>query len=152
MLNVSALVMLSHQLTCLVLCLGLSGIAVGLGARLPNLREQSPSRIAAGFGGTLNLVISTLYILVVVLLTALPTHFYLAAQYAEHGMSAARGAVRACNGGSDSGWIAGTVGQRSARRRRHVRPHADRLPRLPEDGVLKQIGDSGMRSGIARRF
>jgi ABC-2 type transport system permease protein len=82
MLNVSKLVVISHQLTCVVLCFGLSGIAVGLGARLPNLREQSPSRIAAGFGGTLNLVISTLYILAVVLLTALPTHFYLAAQYA----------------------------------------------------------------------
>lgn len=82
MLGVSKLVLLSHQLTCLVLCLGLSGIAVGLGARLPNLREQSPSRIAAGFGGTLNLVVSTLYILVVVLLTALPTHFYLAAESA----------------------------------------------------------------------
>ena len=82
MLNVSTLVVISHQLTCVVLCVGLSGIAVGLGARLPNLREQSPSRIAAGFGGTLNLVLSTLYILVVVLLTALPTHFYLAAQYA----------------------------------------------------------------------
>ena len=79
MLNVSTGVVLSHQLTCLVLCLGLSGIAVGLGAYLPNLREQSPSRIAAGFGGTLNLVFSTLYILAVVLLTALPIHFYLAA-------------------------------------------------------------------------
>lgn len=82
MLDVSKLVLWSHQLTCVVLCLGLSGIAVGLGARLPNLREQSPSRIAAGFGGTLNLVVSTLYILVVVLLTALPTHFYLVAQCA----------------------------------------------------------------------
>ena len=81
MLDVSVIVKISHQLTCLVLCFGLSGIAVGLGARLPNLQEQSPSRIAAGFGGTLNLVISTLYILVVVLLTAMPTHFYLATQY-----------------------------------------------------------------------
>ncbi len=80
MLKVSSLVLISHQLTCLVLCLGLAGIAVGLGARLPNLREQSPSRIAAGFGGTLNLVISTLYILIIVLLTAMPMHFYLAAQ------------------------------------------------------------------------
>ena len=58
---------------------GLSGIAVGLGAKLPNLREQSPSRIASGFGGTLNLVLSTLYILAVVLLTAVPCHFYLGA-------------------------------------------------------------------------
>jgi ABC-2 type transport system permease protein len=82
MLKVSRMIVFSHQLTCLVLCLGLSGIAVGLGARFPNLREESPSRIAAGFGGTLNLVISTIYILVMVLLTALPTHFYLAAEYA----------------------------------------------------------------------
>jgi ABC-2 type transport system permease protein len=79
MLKVSSLVLLSHQLTCLVLCLGLSGIAVGMGAYLPNLREQSPSRIAAGFGGTMCLVLSTLYILVVVLLTAMPIHFALAA-------------------------------------------------------------------------
>ena len=80
MLGVSALIVVSHQLTCIELCIGLAAIAVGLGARLPNLREQSPARIAAGFGGTLNLVISTLFILVIVLLTALPIHFYLASQ------------------------------------------------------------------------
>ena len=62
MLKVSMLVLVTHQLTCLVLCLGLAGIAVGLGAWLPNLRDESPSRIAAGFGGTLALVLSTLYI------------------------------------------------------------------------------------------
>lgn len=81
MLRVSLPVVASHQLTCVILCLGLAGIAVGLGARLPNLREQSPSRIAAGFGGTLNLVVSTIYILAVVLMTALPAHFWLAAQH-----------------------------------------------------------------------
>ncbi len=80
MAQASPMILASHQLTCLILCVGLSGIAVGLGARLPNLREQSPSRIAAGFGGTLNLVVSTLYILAVVLLTALPCHFYLVAK------------------------------------------------------------------------
>ncbi len=74
-----------HQLTCLLLCLGLSGIAVGLGARLPNLREESPSRIAAGFGGTLSLVASTLYVLVIVVLTAMPYHFYLAADASRAG-------------------------------------------------------------------
>lgn len=82
MLRVEPMILVSHQLTCLILCLGLSGIAVGLGAKMPNLREESPSRIAAGFGGTLNLVLSTLYILAIVLLTALPTHFYLGAQSA----------------------------------------------------------------------
>ncbi len=77
MLRVSPLVLAIHQLTCLLLCLGLSGIAVGLGAKMPDLREESPSKIAAGFGGTLNLVISAIYIVAVVLFTALPMHFYL---------------------------------------------------------------------------
>lgn len=107
MLRVSAVVVASHQVTCVVLCFGLSGIAVGLGACLPNLREESPARIAAGFGGTLTLVSSTLFILAVVLLTALPTHFYLAAQFA--------GKIRGLVGGATLRswflwwWIGGTV-------------------------------------------
>lgn len=77
MLHVPLLVIGVHQLTCILLCLGLSSIAVGFGAMMPNFRETSPSKIAAGFGGTLNLVLSALYIMVVVVLTALPCHFYL---------------------------------------------------------------------------
>ncbi|MEX0818089.1 MAG: hypothetical protein WD070_00805 [Pirellulaceae bacterium] len=65
-----------HQVTCWMLCLGLAGMAVGLGARLPNLRETSPSKIAAGFGGTLNLVLSALYIMAIILLTAVPCFFW----------------------------------------------------------------------------
>ena len=75
-LQVSApLIVISHQITCGALCLGLSGLAVGLGARFPNLREASPAKIAAGFGGTLTLVISVIYIAAVVLVTAVPTFF-----------------------------------------------------------------------------
>jgi ABC-2 type transport system permease protein len=77
MLDVTMMVVSIHQLICLLLCIGLAGMAVGLGAMMPNFQEQSPSKIAAGFGGTLNLVLSALYIMVVVLLTALPCHFYL---------------------------------------------------------------------------
>jgi ABC-2 type transport system permease protein len=47
---------------------------------MPDLRAHSPSKIAAGFGGTLNLVISAAFIVVVVLLTALPVHLHLAMQ------------------------------------------------------------------------
>jgi ABC-2 type transport system permease protein len=79
MLNVPPLVIGVHQLTCVLLCLGLASFAVGLGAMMPNFQETSPSKIAAGFGGTLNLVLSALYIMVVVVLTALPCHFYLLA-------------------------------------------------------------------------
>ena len=70
------LVAVIHQVTVWMLCIGLAALAVGLGARLPNLREPSPSKIAAGFGGTLNLVLSALYIMSVVLLTAVPCFFW----------------------------------------------------------------------------
>jgi ABC-2 type transport system permease protein len=61
-----------------VLCLGLSGISVGLGARLPNLRESDPSKIAAGFGGTLNLLVSLVFIFSIVTALAVPCHLYFA--------------------------------------------------------------------------
>ncbi len=77
LLNVSVMVMVVHQFISVLLCVGLAGMAVGLGAIMPDFREQSPSKIAAGFGGTLNLVLSAIYILLVVLMTALPCHFYL---------------------------------------------------------------------------
>jgi ABC-2 type transport system permease protein len=79
-LDVPTSLMVEHQVTSLLLCLGLSGIGVGLGARLPLLSEHSPSRIAAGFGGTLNLVISTLFILLVLVLKEMPYHIWLAGQ------------------------------------------------------------------------
>ncbi len=47
---------------CLGVCVGLSGLAVGLGARFPVLGQRNPARIAAGFGGTLNLVASMLFV------------------------------------------------------------------------------------------
>ncbi len=80
MLRVPLFVVLVHQLTVVLLCFGLAAIAVGLGAMMPDFRESSPSKIAAGFGGTLNLVLSALYIIVVVVLTALPCHFYMLAE------------------------------------------------------------------------
>jgi ABC-2 type transport system permease protein len=55
-----------------VMSLTLSGLAVGLGALFPNLKEDNPSKIVSGFGGTLCLVVSFLYILCFVTLIALP--------------------------------------------------------------------------------
>jgi ABC-2 type transport system permease protein len=78
MLGVPLPLLAAHQVTCLALCCGLSGIAVGMGAIMPDLRESSPSKIAAGFGGTLNLVASALYIMVLILFTAIPWHMEMA--------------------------------------------------------------------------
>ena len=63
-----------------VLCMGLSGISVGLGARLPNLRETDPSKIAVGFGGTLNLLVSLVFIFAIVTALAVPCHLYFLGQ------------------------------------------------------------------------
>jgi ABC-2 type transport system permease protein len=78
MLHVGAAMTALHVGTVVVLCLGLSGISVGLGARLPNLKEDDPSKIAVGFGGTLNLLVSLVFIFTIVLTLALPCHIYLA--------------------------------------------------------------------------
>ena len=99
-------VALLHQLICVVLCFGLAGIAVGFGAWFPNPREDSPSRLAAGFGGTMTLVVSTLYILILVLMTALPTHFRLTAP---HGAGAVQDAVEI--GRDGPGGVPRTIGR-----------------------------------------
>jgi ABC-2 type transport system permease protein len=49
----------------------LTALAVGLGALYPNFREDNPSKIVSGFGGTLCLVLSFLYIVGSVTLLAL---------------------------------------------------------------------------------
>jgi ABC-2 type transport system permease protein len=80
MLRMSPLIITLHLGMVAVLCLGLSGISVGLGARLPNLRESDPSKIAAGFGGTLNLLVSLIFIFSIITSLALPCHLYFVGQ------------------------------------------------------------------------
>lgn len=59
----AAVVMLSY---------GLNALALSLGALLPNFREPNPARIISGFGGTLCLISSFLYILFSSTALALP--------------------------------------------------------------------------------
>ena len=55
-----------------IMAAALSGLAVGLGALFPNFKEDNPSKIVSGFGGTLCLVTSFIYISVFVALIAVP--------------------------------------------------------------------------------
>ena len=80
MLRMGPMMTLLHVGMVAILCLGLSGISVGLGARLPNFKEDDPSKIAAGFGGTLNLLVSLVFIATVVTALALPCHLYFMGQ------------------------------------------------------------------------
>ena len=53
-----------------VMTFTLTGLAVGLGAVYPNFKEENPSKIVSGFGGTVCLVLSFIYILGSVILLA----------------------------------------------------------------------------------
>ncbi len=72
MLDMPWLIVVVHALTIGFLGLAFSGMSVGLGACLPNFRESDPSKIAVGFGGTVNLVISLGLLGLVIALTAVP--------------------------------------------------------------------------------
>lgn len=53
-----------------VMTFTLTGLAVGLGALYPNFKEENPTRIVSGFGGTFCLILSFLYILGSIVLLA----------------------------------------------------------------------------------
>lgn len=47
-----------NMITVSAVCLGLCGMAVGLGARFPMINERNSAKIANGLGGTINLIAS----------------------------------------------------------------------------------------------
>jgi ABC-2 type transport system permease protein len=63
-----------HLVNVVILAIGLSGMSVGLGAAMPNFRETDPSKIAVGFGGTLNLIAGLLFLLLSIGLISAPYH------------------------------------------------------------------------------
>ena len=54
-----------------VMTFTLTGIAIGFGVLYPNFKEDNPSKIVSGFGGTFCLVLSFIYILASVVLLAI---------------------------------------------------------------------------------
>jgi ABC-2 type transport system permease protein len=75
MLGMPWLILAVHALTVCILALALSGMSVGLGACIPNFRESDPSKIAVGFGGTLNLIAGLLIVGTVIGAVAGPMQF-----------------------------------------------------------------------------
>lgn len=53
--------------------LALSGLAVGLGALFPDLREDNPARIVSGFGGTASFLAGVGYVVATTMLVGAPT-------------------------------------------------------------------------------
>lgn len=55
-----------------LISVGLTSLSVGIGAILPDFKEDNPARIANGVGGTLNVLVSLLYISLSVMMLAVP--------------------------------------------------------------------------------
>ncbi len=92
-----------------VMTLTLNGLATGLGALYPNFKEDNPTKIVSGFGGTFCLVLSFLYIVTSVALLVVGS------PWARHGSSA--GLMFACFGGFATlsvllGWLPLKLGLR----------------------------------------
>ena len=75
MLSVSIDRIIYFTVTVGVMSFTLNALAVGLGAVYPNFREENPSKIVSGFGGTLCLVLSFLYIVGMVTLMAMTSRW-----------------------------------------------------------------------------
>ncbi len=67
-----------HLYTMLLISLGLAGLSVGLGTLYPNFKEDNPSKIVSGFGGTLNLVLGLAFICAMIAMEAVPIHLWYA--------------------------------------------------------------------------
>jgi ABC-2 type transport system permease protein len=52
----------AHLVSIAATCLGLCGLSIGMGSRMPVLYERNPARIAGGFGGTVNLLLSVMLV------------------------------------------------------------------------------------------
>jgi ABC-2 type transport system permease protein len=64
----------------ILLSYGLTALALSIGALIPNFREPNPARIVSGFGGTLCLIASFLYILLSIVVLVIPTWWRLKTQ------------------------------------------------------------------------
>lgn len=63
-----------HVTTIAAICVGLCGVSIGMGARLPVFTERNPARIAGGFGGTVNLLLSVVLVVASLVAVGLATY------------------------------------------------------------------------------
>ncbi len=80
MLGLDAAAVAISSVAMLLICFGLSGLSVGLGALFPNFASDNPARVVSGFGGTLALVLSLAYITLVLAAEVVISHFNLTGQ------------------------------------------------------------------------
>lgn len=76
-LQVPPFFMALSLLNILAVSFALTGLAIGIGALMPNFKADHPSKIAVGPGGVLYMLLSFIYLAVMLMLQIRPVWFYL---------------------------------------------------------------------------
>jgi ABC-2 type transport system permease protein len=76
MLEIPVPLIIVYVISIFGLSLGLSGLAMGLGTIYPSFSEDNPSKIVSGFGGTLNLILSLVLVVVIISAQFIPGFLY----------------------------------------------------------------------------
>jgi ABC-2 type transport system permease protein len=76
MLGLTGYMMILSFFSILLMSISLTSLSVGMGAAFPSFEERNPGRIASSIGGTITTVISLIYVTLMVIILALPTHRY----------------------------------------------------------------------------
>lgn len=105
MLNVSTLLAWISLITVILQSVGLTTLAVGLSAIFPDFKQDNPARIANGLGGTINIVVSLIYIILSLMLSLFPAIRIITA--VERGSTVSEAFLSALN--AYGPWIAGTI-------------------------------------------
>lgn len=72
MLNLPVADVILYACVIATMTVGLTALAIGLGTLFPNFRETNPAKIVSGFGGTLCLIVSFVYIIMCIGILSLP--------------------------------------------------------------------------------
>lgn len=87
MLQVDTVIFILSILTVLMMSFALISLAVGLGALMPDFKEDNPARIANGLGGTLNAILSLIYVGITIAMEAVPAYMYSIGQLSKFAIS-----------------------------------------------------------------
>ncbi len=76
MLKTPPLLLFLSCWTVFLMSFSLVALSIGLGVICPDFKSDNPAQIVSGMGGTLDFILSLIYVLVVATIMALPLHLY----------------------------------------------------------------------------
>jgi len=87
LLHTEKSMMILSSVTIFLMTFGISSLSIGVGAAYPKFRYENVAQISTGFGGFLSMIIALLYILLMVVIEALPVHLVIMADMARRSLT-----------------------------------------------------------------